>query len=73
MSENGLDLLTSLVEAAYAREKFGPLDRAGRKVNVENLEEWSGGWMAAGTPDAPNQSNSNQWRGRVFRGSVGES
>ncbi|MBI1791858.1 MAG: diversity-generating retroelement protein Avd [Acidobacteria bacterium] len=33
LTTHGLDLLTSLVEAGYAREKAGLLDQASRKVN----------------------------------------
>ena len=33
LTTNGLDLLTSLVEAAYSREKAGLLEQASRKVN----------------------------------------
>ena len=32
-----LDLLTSLVEAAYARDKVGLLDQASRKMNSTRL------------------------------------
>jgi len=37
LSAHGLDLLTSLVEAAYAREKAGLLEEASRKVNSTRL------------------------------------
>ena len=37
LSANGLDLLTSLVEAAYARDKVGLLDQASRKVKSTRL------------------------------------
>jgi hypothetical protein len=37
LTTHGLDLLTSLVEAAYAREKAGLLEQAGRKVNSTRL------------------------------------
>lgn len=30
---SALDLLTALVDAAYSRDKVGPLDQAGRQVN----------------------------------------
>ncbi len=33
LTTHGLDLLTALVEAAYAREKSGLLEQASRKVN----------------------------------------
>jgi hypothetical protein len=37
LSANGLDLLTALVEATYAREKAGLLEQASRKVNSTRL------------------------------------
>ena len=37
LTTHGLDLLTSLVEAAYSREKAGLLDQAIRKVNSTRL------------------------------------
>ena len=37
LTTHGLDLLTSLVEAAYSREKSGLLDQASRKVNSTRL------------------------------------
>jgi len=37
LSAHGLDLLSSLVEAAYAREKAGLLEEASRKVNSTRL------------------------------------
>ena len=33
LSANGLDLLTTLVEAAYSRQKDGLLEQANRKIN----------------------------------------
>jgi hypothetical protein len=37
LTMQGLDLLTSLVEAAYTRDKAGLLDQASRKVNSTRL------------------------------------
>jgi len=37
LSADGLDLLATLVEAAYARDKAELLDRASRKVNSTRL------------------------------------
>ena len=37
LTTNGLDLLTSLVEAAYTRDKAGLLDQASRKVNSTRM------------------------------------
>ena len=37
LTTNGLDLLTSLVEAAYSRERAGLLDQASRKVNSTRM------------------------------------
>ncbi|MBZ5617973.1 MAG: four helix bundle protein [Acidobacteriia bacterium] len=39
LTTHGLDLLTSLVEAAYSREKAGLLDQASRKVNSTRLSD----------------------------------
>jgi hypothetical protein len=37
LTTNGLDLLTSLVEAAYSRDKAGLLDQASRKVTTTRM------------------------------------
>lgn len=45
----GLDLLSTLVEAAYATNKEGALDVANRRVNSTRPGSWtrSGAWWAA--------------------------